>query len=344
MAKKASGFGKPKLKRTEPREIGPYTAAPEPLTGVREQVREDDSATESCPQCGCTGRHRAKPWRKHDKCGTRKKRGPRRMLTDRQWKLAKRFVYGERGKAGRNARNNREKLEGMLWIFRTGAPWRDLHEDFGEWLNIYQTFRRWVRRGVFFMMFLSLAKEWDLRVVMVDGTFVKVHQHATGALRNGLTPEESRVVQAIGMTKGGLNTKLMALVDRQGRLVTFSLVPGNAAEARQLQALLADVDVTEIEELIGDKAFDTDAVREFLANLGITVTIPWKSNRKNPLPYDKKKYKGRHLVENGFGDLKEFRGLATRYCKYAHTFCAAFHLVTWQRRTKGGNLRTSPYV
>ena len=108
--------------------------------------------------------------------------------------------------------------------------------------------------------------------------------------------------------------------------------------------LLGDVDVARVGDLLGDKAFDTDAVRALLAELGITDTIPWKSNRKNPAPYDKNRYKGRHLVENVFGDFKEFRGLATRYCKYAYTFCAAFHLVTWCRRTGNGKLRSSPYL
>lgn len=344
MAEKASGFGKPKLKRTEPREIGPSAAAPEPLTGVREQVREDDSATESCRQCGGTGRHRVKPWRTRNKCGASNKRGPRRMLTDRQWKRVRRFLFGEPGKDGRNALDNRGKLEGMLWVFRTGSPWRDVPPEFGNWQNVYQTFRRWAKRGVFLQMFLALVRGRDLKVVMVDGTFIKVHKHGAGAPRGTLTPEESQVAQAIGKSRGGLTTKLMALVDRRGRLVALSLVPGNADEGRQLAGLLDGVDVTSIEELLADKAFDRDSIRDMLAGIRVKDTIPWKSNRKNPRPYDKRKYKGRHLVENLFVDVKEFRGLATRYCKYAHTFCAGLHLATWHLETRGRELRLSPYV
>ena len=382
--RKLGAFGKPKSQRAEPREIEPSAATPDPLTAVREQVRVDDNATgnrrqsdddatsggsrrsrrravsgkrkppgartplrnlqESDDAAPSEERPRPKPWRKRTREGSRKRRGPRTVLTDHQWKIARRHVYGERGKPGRNAEHNRMKLEGMLWIFRTGAPWRDLHPDFGEWLNVYQTFRRWERNGVFLMLFLTLAKDFDLKIVMVDGTFVKVHQHATGAPKNGASSEESRVNQAIGKSRGGLNTKLMAVTDRRGRLVTFSLVPGNANEGKQLAGLLDELNSERIDELLGDKAFDTNAIRELLRKKGIKITIPPKRNRKVLFPYDEWSYKGRHLVENVFVDIKEFRGIATRYHKLASTFCAGLQLVSWHLRTRGRKLRSSKYV
>ena len=116
-------------------------------------------------------------------------------LTERQWKHAKEFLTGNKGDRGRTARDNRAKLNGILWIIRTGAPWRDLHEDFGHWNNVYQTFRRWTGREVFLLLLLSLAKQLNLRVLLVDGTFVKVHQHATGAPKEGghpMSPERHK--------------------------------------------------------------------------------------------------------------------------------------------------------
>ena len=208
--------------------------------------------------------------------------GARRMLSDRQWKLARCFLFGEPGKPGRNAVDNRGKLEGMLWVFRAGAPWRDIPPEFGGWSNIYHTFRRWAKLGVFLQMVLALVRGRDLKVVMVDGTFIKVHKHGAGAPRGSLTPEESQVAQAIGRSRGGLTIKLMTLVDRRGRLVALSLVPGNADEGRQLAGLLDGVDVASIEELLGDKAFDRDLIREMLAVIRVKGTIPWKRNRKNP--------------------------------------------------------------
>ena len=77
--------------------------------------------------------------------------------------------------------DNRKTVEGILWIARTGAPWRDLPSYFGKWSAIHKRFRRWVKRGVFARLLDTLQEDLDLRIVMVDGTFAKVHQHGAGA-------------------------------------------------------------------------------------------------------------------------------------------------------------------
>ena len=200
------------------------------------------------------------------------------------------------------------------------------------------------KRGTFLMIFMSLAKELDLKVVMVDGSFLRVHQHAVGARRGELTPEESREAQAIGKTKGGLNTNFLALADKNGKLITFSLIPGNAFEAHSLAKLLHGLPVSQIEELLADKAYDTNAVRALLAEMGIDATIPSKANRTVQIPHDRYSYKGRGLIENLFADIKHFRGISTRYHKLAATFCAGLHLVTWVMRTRGRKGRRSEYL
>ena len=104
------------------------------------------------------------------------------MLTNRQWKRISRLLPGKPGDVERPpAQDNRLTLEGILWIARTGAPWRDLPAEFGKWNTVYQRFRRWTKAGVFDALFNHLAGELNLGTVMVDGTFVKVHQHGTGA-------------------------------------------------------------------------------------------------------------------------------------------------------------------
>ena len=70
-------------------------------------------------------------------------------LSDRQWKLIEPVLPSGPGKPGRNGNDNRMSLEGMIWICRTGAPWRDLPEVFGKWGTVYRRFRRWVAAGVF---------------------------------------------------------------------------------------------------------------------------------------------------------------------------------------------------
>ena len=109
----------------------------------------------------------------------------------------------------------------------------------------------------------------------------------------------------------------MALVDRSGRLVKFTIRPGQAAENLEVQGLLADL---ENGELIGDKAYDSDAIREWLEDAGIVATIPPKRNRKVQHWYDPLSYRTRHPVENFFADLKQFRGIATRYCKLGESY------------------------
>ena len=251
-------------------------------------------------------------------------------LSDRQWKAIEPMLPGRDGLRGRSGRNNRMSLEGILWVMRTGAPWRDLPRKFGNWNTTHHRFRRWARKGVFSKIFDGSKEDVNLQSVMIDGTFAKVHQHGTGAKR-GCSPEESARRQAIGRTKGGLNTKLMAMVDNNGRLIRFTVRPGNVGEAPELPPLLEGLDAG---ELIADKAYDSDSIRLLLASQQIVATIPPKSNRKTQFWYDPVRYRTRHLVENLFADLKQFRGIATRYCKLKQSYESFIYLASWIIETR----------
>ena len=115
----------------------------------------------------------------------------RKLLSDRQWARLAPVLQGDPRKGGRPPlQTNRSTVEGILWIARTGAPWRDLPPEFGKWNSVYQRFRRWTKAGVFEQLFNNLAGELQLDTLMVDGTFVKVHQHGTGAPK-GVAPGTS---------------------------------------------------------------------------------------------------------------------------------------------------------
>ena len=105
----------------------------------------------------------------------------RKRLTDNQWKRISPLLPGKSSDPGRTGVNNRQTLEGILYIVRTGLPWRDLPSRFGKWGTVYQRFRRWAIAGVFDNIFSVTRGKVDLRVIQVDGTMVKVHQHAAGA-------------------------------------------------------------------------------------------------------------------------------------------------------------------
>jgi transposase len=121
-----------------------------------------------------------------------------------------------------------------------------------------------------------------------------------------------------------LSTKIHATVDALGNPTGFLLTPGQAHDLVGADALLPTIEANSV---IADKAFDADArVIEPLRNAGKTPVIPPDRNRKHPRDYDKDLYKERHLIENFFCKLKQFRAIATRYDKTACNFLAAIHL------------------
>jgi transposase len=121
-----------------------------------------------------------------------------------------------------------------------------------------------------------------------------------------------------------LSTKIHALVDALGNPLSFLLTPGQAHDLQGADALLPQMEAT---VLLADKAFDADQrVIEPLQAAGKTAVIPPKSNRKTQRAYDKEMYKARHLIENFYCKLKQFRAIATRYDKTATNFLAAIHL------------------
>jgi transposase len=120
-----------------------------------------------------------------------------------------------------------------------------------------------------------------------------------------------------------LTTKVVALADALGNLVRFVLLPGQRHDSVGVEQLITDI---EFAALIADKAFDNNAIRAELNERGALAVIPSKGDRKTPIPHDAEMYKWRHLIENYFQRLKEFRHIATRYDKTDTSFAAAIYL------------------
>ena len=140
-----------------------------------------------------------------------------------------------------------------------------------------------------------------------------------------------------------MTAKLPALTDGQGQIIRFLIRPGNVAAAKELPTLLAGVPLRETRELLGDKAYDRNRVRDGLADRDIAATIPSEANRKEPIRFDQWSYQGRPLVENACSDLKQFRCLACRYAKRADSYAGMVRLVAWFLRTKGRQRPASQY-
>src|SRR3954467_11802456 len=170
------------------------------------------------------------------------------MVGDAVWEKIAPLLPGKASDPGATAKDNRLFLEAVLWRVRTGLPWRDLPSEFGNWNSIFQRFRRWVRAGVFERIFERVSEEPDFEYVLIDGTIVTAHQKASGA--KGGTQD-----QAIGRSRGGLTTKIVALVDALGALVRFVLLPGQRHDTVGVAPLIEGI---AFDALLGDKAFDVD--------------------------------------------------------------------------------------
>lgn len=105
----------------------------------------------------------------------------RMVLTDERWKKIELQLPGKAGDPGRTAKDNRLFVEAVLWIARTGSPWRDLPGEFGNWHSTYVRFARWRDAGVWDRVAQALAGDLELERVFIDSTIVRAHQHAAGA-------------------------------------------------------------------------------------------------------------------------------------------------------------------
>jgi transposase len=100
-------------------------------------------------------------------------------LSDFEWSVIEPLLPKDR--RGRKPRNNRRVLNGIFWVLRTGAPWRDLPERYGPYTTAYNRFNRWRKAGIWDRLMDAIVKAHDGKVQMIDSSIVRVHQHASGA-------------------------------------------------------------------------------------------------------------------------------------------------------------------
>jgi transposase len=104
----------------------------------------------------------------------------RLVLTDAHWERMAGLILGRPEAPGSTGRDNRMFVEGVLWIVRTGAPWRDLPEVFGNWNSAFRRFSRWAAKGVWDRIFAALSDDPDFEYLIIDSTIIRAHQHAAG--------------------------------------------------------------------------------------------------------------------------------------------------------------------
>ncbi len=152
--------------------------------------------------------------------------GIRLVLSDRQWERIAPHIIGDERTRGSSGRDNRMFVEAVLWVVRTGVPWRDLPEGFGPWNSVFRRFSRWSRKGVWWRIFEAMSDDPDFEYLIVDSTIVRAHQHAPGRKRGSDD-------QAIGRSRGGLSTKIHLAVRGLGCPVRFALTAARRATRRR---------------------------------------------------------------------------------------------------------------
>jgi transposase len=136
---------------------------------------------------------------------------------------------------------------------------------------------------------------------------------------------KKRESKAVGMSRGGRNTKIHALVDALGNPVSFLLSPGNEHDAVHAVPLLKQVNITG-SNILGDKAYGAKAIRDYIDSQNATYTIPPQTNINEPWAVDWYTYKERHLIECFFQKIKWFRRIFTRYDKLDSSFLAFVYI------------------
>ncbi len=120
----------------------------------------------------------------------------RLVLSDPQWERISAYIIGDSRTRGSSGRDNRMFVEAVLWIVRTGSPWRDLPDVFGAWNSAFRRFSRWSHKGVWWRIFSALSDDPDFEYLIVDSTIIRAHQHASGAKKGLKIRPSAALVEA----------------------------------------------------------------------------------------------------------------------------------------------------
>jgi transposase len=215
---------------------------------------------------------------------------PRLLLSDEHWSKLREILLHQ---TIYDKRDLRMTVEGMLYRMRTGCPWRDLPEAFGNWNKVYKRFNAWSASGKWVKVFKVLVEDPDMEWVFIDGSY--------------------------GKSRAGNTSKIHLAVDAYGLPIEFEITGGQINDCTQAPSLIAKLDTAET--IIADKGYDSEKIRTQVEQQGAKVVIPRKRNSvKGNGDLDRGLYRNRHLVENAFARLKHYRAVASRFDKLKRNY------------------------
>ena len=242
-------------------------------------------------------------------------------LTDFEWSVIEPLLPNK--PRGVPRVDDRRVLNGIMWVLRSGAPWRDLPERYGPYTTCYNRFNRWRKKGIWDQLMDAIVETYDgnIQTRRADRQFQRPRSPACGGLKKG-GPD-----RCMGRSRGGLTTKIHAVVDASGLPLRFTLSPGQAHDSTAAEALLED-QLPADSFLLGDKAYDAEWIRTMIEAQDAVAIIPDRSNVKTAHAFSHILYRLRNRVERFFNKLKQFRRIATRYEKLAANYLAMIKLAT----------------
>lgn len=260
-------------------------------------------------------------------------------LTEQQWAFIQPLLPAP-AHTGRPRADDRQTLEGILYIRITGSRWQDLPREYGAPTTAWRRLKRWGETGVWERIWRAALAvldghgKLDWSMAFLDGSFVP-------AKKGG---------EKVGLTKKGKGTKWMIVVDGNGLPLGFHLDGANRAEVRLAEQTLDTIRVARLrgrpkqrpKKLVADRGYDCRAFRRALRGRGIQMCIPpkrrpnkWKAKRGRPVVAHKDDYRQRYVVERSFAWLGNFRRLLIRwerqFAVYRSWFTVAVSLLCLRR-------------
>ncbi|MDX2058276.1 MAG: IS5 family transposase [Gemmatimonadales bacterium] len=271
-------------------------------------------------------------------------------LTDPQWAILEPFFPPTHsGRAGHPWSDHRPIVNGLLWLLHTGAAWRDLPERYGPFQTAHDRLTRWRADGTWNRIVEALLRQLDQAgrldpdTWILDATILRATRDAAGALHrtrprmvgSERTHLEEPPDHALGRSRGGFGTKIALTIEGRGLPVALGIQPGQEHESRAFETMMHRNTQRQRRghrkwprQLIADKGYSSNRIRQWLKGHRIRVVIPTKKNERPDPNFDRQAYRTRNRIERVIGWFKLHRRLATRYDKLAVNFLS-FWTVAW---------------